>query len=38
MNNYDNLLDLNLREEENRILDFIRKTVSESKKKGWLLE
>ena len=34
MNNYDNLLDLNLREEENRILDFIRKTVSESKKKG----
>ena len=34
MNKYDNLLDLNLREEENRILNFIRKTVSESKTRG----
>ena len=34
MNKYTSLLDLNLKKEENRILNFIRKTVSESKKKG----
>lgn len=34
MNKYNHLLNLNLEEEENKILNFIRKTVSASKKQG----